>query len=85
LRTEGSPEAEHREEIYFGKNDSLRVVMPKNAVNRDRSPIEDTVNEMFCNVKPGFMESANEPVMATPIIVPAAVVAVTGSTLCLVC
>ncbi|MBX9717807.1 MAG: cypemycin family RiPP [Microbacteriaceae bacterium] len=47
--------------------------------------IEDAVNEIFCNVKPGFMESTNDPVMTTPALVPAAVVTVIGSTLCLVC
>lgn len=59
--------------------------MSKSGVSREPSSVEDAVNDIFCNVKPGFMKPANDPVMTTPALVPAAVVTVIGSTLCLVC
>jgi hypothetical protein len=47
--------------------------------------LEDSVNEIFCNMKPGYAEKADDAVMTTPIIVAAAATVVIGSTLCLIC
>lgn len=47
--------------------------------------ITDSVNEMFSDVGQGFVNRNSEPAMVTPTTVGIAEVAITGSTICLVC
>jgi hypothetical protein len=47
--------------------------------------LTDTVNQQFDHVKPGFVESSESPVMWTPVVAPAAVMAMQASCLSAFC
>lgn len=47
--------------------------------------IEQLVNQRFSDVAPGFFDASQEPVMFTPVVIPAAVLATQASVLCAAC
>jgi hypothetical protein len=47
--------------------------------------IEQLVNHRFTDVQPGFFDAGQEPVMYTPAVVPAAMMATQTSILCAAC